>query len=1079
MDDKLVTFEKFARYDEKIKSYISDAVANAGLGGVDTSDATAVAGDILSGKTAYAKGSKVTGTFSLDEEMTTQDELLAQIAEALEIEGSTAPSVGQNNLPPEYQEVEYIESTGTQYINTGKTINTATDTVELVFQNNEPNTYKWFFGEHDNNARFGLGSGDGADKRNVAYGNTTYKVADTLQYFAKHKFIANQSGAFIDETKVANYSSFSSTSTLYLFNLNLSGGNYVASSKIWGYKHTRNGAEILNLVPCYRKSDKAVGMYDLVSNEFFSNNGSGEFLYKNLPLKNNRELQYIESTGTQWIATDVIPNTNTKIELYAGGIDANTFSITGSSGGWFIGSRTAYQDRAFGFYYNPSGQSLYGAFGNSQQSTSILTKDFYGKDHLFVLDKSGLYLDGEKKVSFNTSFTGQYPLSLFTINLAGSQANLLCFKLYYLKVWENDTLVRDFIPVLNEREVPCLYDKVSGNFFYNQGTGEFAYVSVPSYNADLQRNNTELQEILDTINALPEPEEITLQEKTVTPTKSQQQVTADAGFTGLSSVKVEAIPNEYIVPSGTLNIKSNGSYDVTANASVSVNVPIPDGYIVPSGTMNITSNGSYDVTEKAGVVVAVDAPTPVLQNKTVTPTTSKQTINADSGYDGLDTVTVNAMPTATQATPNIEVSSSGLITASATQSAGYVASGTKSATKQLTTKGATTITPSTSSQTAVASGVYTTGAITVAPIPSTHITTEDATAVAENILSGKTAYVKGSKVTGTMPNIGYSGNKPTITYDSSTNTLTPKVVVQKGYHLANTYTGTAISPSGLDSNLKAENIKKGVSIFGVAGTHEGGGSDTYSAIPTQYTIDRLDTDVTYGGTTCAQIQFLSDPDIILPSNASQENTAFYWEHSTLGMNSQVKAIVAPSSGWANAKLSDFIFYVDDSGGYVTYGLSLPLGGSITVTPSTDLPDHCGWRELAVYVDGREISMRNYPSRSGSSIVVGDGSSGGGGASFDTCTVKIVDNLGYGSVEYMVTQIWDGQTLTTQTETTLVSRGGTVTINNVVCGSVVVVIEASGMGDVTASNATLSTLYGTADACKITASSGGTATIIVT
>ena len=132
---------------------------------------------------------------------------------------------------------------------------------------------------------------------------------------------------------------------------------------------------------------------------------------------------------------------------------------------------------------------------------------------------------------------------------------------------------------------------------------------------------------------------------------------------------------------------------------------------------------------------------PKLQAKTATPTTSAQTVKPDSGYDGLSQVTVNAMPTATQATPSITVSSAGLITASATQSAGYVSSGTKSATKQLTTQAAKTVTPTTSNQTAVASGRYTTGAITV-----------------------------------------------------------------KG-----------------DANLKADNIKSGVSIFGVAGTYEGSG----------------------------------------------------------------------------------------------------------------------------------------------------------------------------------------------------------------------------------------------------------------
>lgn len=80
-----------------------------------------------------------------------------------------------------------------------------------------------------------------------------------------------------------------------------------------------------------------------------------------------------------------------------------------------------------------------------------------------------------------------------------------------------------------------------------------------------------------------------------------------------------------------------------------------------------------------------------------------------------------------QATPSITVSSNGLITASATQAAGHVAAGTKSATQQLTTQAGTTITPRTYAQTAVASGRYTTGAVTVAG---------DGNLVASNIKSG-------------------------------------------------------------------------------------------------------------------------------------------------------------------------------------------------------------------------------------------------------------------------------------------------------------------------------------------------------
>ena len=64
-----------------------------------------------------------------------------------------------------------------------------------------------------------------------------------------------------------------------------------------------------------------------------------------------------------------------------------------------------------------------------------------------------------------------------------------------------------------------------------------------------------------------------------------------------------------------------------------------------------------------------------------------------------------------QATPTISVSSDGLITASATQKAGLVAAGTKSTTKQMTTKAGATIAPTSSKQLAVNAGVFTTGAI--------------------------------------------------------------------------------------------------------------------------------------------------------------------------------------------------------------------------------------------------------------------------------------------------------------------------------------------------------------------------------
>lgn len=112
-------------------------------------------------------------------------------------------------------------------------------------------------------------------------------------------------------------------------------------------------------------------------------------------------------------------------------------------------------------------------------------------------------------------------------------------------------------------------------------------------------------------------------------------------------------------------------------------------------------------------------PTFSTQTKTATPTESSQDITPDSGYDGLSRVTVNAI------------------------SSTYVGSG-------VTRQASKTVTPTKSTQTAVASGVYTTGAVTVGAIPAQYIVTTDATASAGDIVQSKTAYVNGSKVTGSL-----------------------------------------------------------------------------------------------------------------------------------------------------------------------------------------------------------------------------------------------------------------------------------------------------------------------------------------
>lgn len=357
-------------------------------------------------------------------------------------------------------------------------------------------------------------------------------------------------------------------------------------------------------------------------------------------------------------------------------------------------------------------------------------------------------------------------------------------------------------------------------------------------------------------------ESITLQNKTVTPTESSQSITASSSYEGLGTVTVEAIPSAYIVPTGNISINSNGEFNVTAYSMATVSV-------------NTVNN----------------------QNKSVTPTEALQEVSADSGYTGLGIVSVagisstyvgtgvarisssdlvvsgstitapsgyysqnasanvgagSAFTPATTITtnPSITVDANGLVTATVsnyrnitpTVNEGYIVSGTSgkvqasgSSTYQLSTQGASTITPTETQQTAVASGKYTTGNVVVAGISSDYVGSAIPTRSQADLGTN------GAMVT--IPSGYYSENvekevaSGSATTPATTITVTPAITV----NASGLITATANGSSNITPTVNAGYVTAGTAgRVSISGSNTSQlttrGASTYTPATTAQTI---------------------------------------------------------------------------------------------------------------------------------------------------------------------------------------------------------------------------------------------------
>ena len=288
---------------------------------------------------------------------------------------------------------------------------------------------------------------------------------------------------------------------------------------------------------------------------------------------------------------------------------------------------------------------------------------------------------------------------------------------------------------------------------------------------------------------------IALQSKTATPTESQQVIEADTGYYALDKVTVGAISSSY-VGSG---IARRSSSDLTANGAT---VTAPAGYYSASASKSVASGSVVPSIEYSGDDISV-----WVENTGL--------VHVEGGYSATE----------------YPVSTSGWIDSSAFTEVEIALQNTY----QLSTQAAKTVTPTTSSQTAVTAGKYTTGAVTVAAMPTGTAGTPTATkgtvsnhaVTVTPSVTNTTGYITGGTKTGTGVSVSASelvsgtysvtssGTKdvtnyasisvpagtegtPTATKGSVSNhsvSVTPSVTNTAGYIGGSTKTGTAVTVS--------------------------------------------------------------------------------------------------------------------------------------------------------------------------------------------------------------------------------------------------------------------------------------------
>lgn len=380
---------------------------------------------------------------------------------------------GGKRLPEGHNELKWIESTGTQYIDSLFKNNQDTRVVMDVQATSDASS-SWVFGGRTSNTSATMGvfwyTNNAAWNADYNGNSQRYAFSTSIGAFDRLKIDYNKNVLTINSlTKTFTAKTFQSTGSLALLSVNTAGTiSGWLSAKLYSCQIYDNDTLVRNYVPDMLDSGE-VGLYDLVEGKFYPNAGTGVFLAGprrvELP-EGYTQVEWIGSSGAQYLNTKLTPNQD--MEVY---IQAILTEVPSSAHAWLFGSRASTSSGRFELLRNYNGywQSAYNttylnfAADNGQQAIQVKAI------------KNVCNLNGAEVEHTYATFQSSYNLVLFANNTAGAVSNYCKARISQCRIGYSGVLNRDYIPCITAEGEGGLFDLVTNEFYGNAGSGAFTY----------------------------------------------------------------------------------------------------------------------------------------------------------------------------------------------------------------------------------------------------------------------------------------------------------------------------------------------------------------------------------------------------------------------------------------------------------------------------------------------------------------------------------------------------------------------------------------------------------------------------